>query len=656
MNYANRRARVVLGIAIVLIAGLHAAYYCLPLPSGDGGTYLLLARKLLAGEYFFSASRDTFPLLYRTPGYPLFLALLALLPGNTLKNIVLAQHLLGLLSALAIYKTGLAVWNRRLPAAAGAVFAGLHFHFLYLASYPLSETLAVFFSCALLCLAVTLSDNEKAGLAGFAFCGLAAACAGLCRPELFGLGLLCAVFIYSGGNARAGLRPGRAAVFLLPVLLFAGAWGLRNGLLFDYPGLTPNSQAAFFDGPAGRVIRAGQAAPDIVNTPAMESRGADGGVNRAVFFLVGFGVPYQWSARRIGALALQAALADPPAYFRASFGQLYKTLFAGSAWPPSGITESMPDLFTAASPRTGFAGFLSGLGKIDGWLESVFLAPLFLAGCALALYSRRSKSGLLLAAAPLYLLAAYAFLSPMNLRYRVVAEPFMGLLAANAAYRACLLLAGRGRDYLQDKPGKFMPAWLSGGAPALVLAAAFLAWGLFMAGLCRAYDRRVHFTEAEPLLGALARDPADNTALVRLGQLSNERGLYLAALRYFDRALLRAPADKAAAGGRAEALFKMGRGGEALDELSRLLVAHPGASDVLYNIALINYLSGDSGKAVENFSKVLGTPSVPEGIRRHAFDVRAELLLKAGWKSKAGKTRRVPGLLDKAIGKMRKQI
>ena len=133
---------------LAAIFAIRAAYSFLPAPPGDGGSYLLAANKLLAGDYLFSYGKDSFPLLYRTPLYPIFLAFLSLIHGNTIKIVLLFQRLLGALNAIILYKTGTRIWGSRPVALAGALFAGLHFHFLYAESYPLSETLAVFLLCS----------------------------------------------------------------------------------------------------------------------------------------------------------------------------------------------------------------------------------------------------------------------------------------------------------------------------------------------------------------------------------------------------------------------------------------------------------------------------------------------------------------------------
>jgi 4-amino-4-deoxy-L-arabinose transferase-like glycosyltransferase len=616
-----------MGAVFICIAGFRAAYFFLPPAAGDGGMYLLIAKKLLSGEYFFSADPDTFTLLYRTPGYPLFLALLSFLPGAVERTAAAAQHLLGLLSAFLIYKIALLAWGRRSVAAAGALFVGLHFHFPYFESYLLSETLSVFLACAALYCALSLGGNKNAGPAAFALGGLVAACAALCRPELLVLLGACAVFLLAGAGVPAFGRPLKLAAYVLPAAMLLGAWTLRNGLLYDYWGLTPNSQITFFSGPAGRCLKAGEVEPDIVSSELLKYRFSDGLGNRAVTALTGRGIFYQWTATQAGALAARSVVSAPGAYFRASFRQLYDLLRPGLTWPPRDITETVPDLFSPVNAARQPAWFLRLAGAVDGFFESFFLVPLFLAGCGLAVFQRSSRAGLLLAAVPACLLLVYAFLSPVSIRYRVVAEPFMGLLAANAVFSALSRLSGGKEIFPVKGSGPGAPAWMSAKWAAPVLMAALCCWCWFLYGLAKAYRARALSSspEAASLLNAALGGRLGKEALVRLGYLANERGLYPEALRYSDLALGLDRGNKMAADSRAEALFRMGRGREALAELNRTLAAYPGSADVLYNMAWINYLSDEKGKAAENFDRAIKLPGLPPALRANARLLRNKI-------------------------------
>ncbi len=609
MKGAGGRSRLLLAGAALALAGaiaLRVLYSFQPPPSGDGGLYLHTAGKILSGEYFFSGGARTFDLLYRTPGYPLFLAAIERLSGGSRQVMVLAQHLLGVLSALLAWSIGRRLWG----GAAGALaflFAGLHFHFVYLEAYPLSEPLGVFLLLASFRLALHAGESgARPAAAGLA--GLAAGAAALCRSELALLLPAYAVYLYAARGPGRRLAP--VAAFLLPGALLLGSWTLRNGLLFDYWGLTPNSAITLFSGPAGDCAVPACGPSDPVCTQAFASQYADGRVNRGVELLERFGVPYHWSARRIGGLASAAAAGSPACWAKGSLAQLRDSLFTGVTWPPRDLTENIPPLLTAGSGGAG--EILGALGRADGLLEGWLLAPLFLAGC-LAAALRRRREELLLAACALALLLAYAFLSPLVPRYRVVPEALMGLLAAgfpvlvwNALRRTHLPRAGA------DTPP---PAWLGGRLPAAALAAGALCLLVFLGGLFRAavlLPRRS---------AAACRAGGGQAAEVCMGYDRLARGKFPAALKSFDAALAQVPADKAAGDGRAAALFRMGRGAESLAELERGLKLYGPSPDTLFNMAVIDHLSG-SPAAAGRLDALLKRKDLPPVIRAAAAEMR----------------------------------
>ncbi|HCC47862.1 MAG TPA: hypothetical protein DEQ38_07075 [Elusimicrobia bacterium] len=599
-----------LAVIALAAAGLRAAYACLPRPEGDGGLYLLLAGKILAGEYFFSFSGDSFPLLYRTPVYPAFLALASFLPGSVEAAAAAVQRLLGLLTVCLVYRIALPAWGSRAAAAGGALFAAAHFHFLYFEAYPLSETLAVFLACAAVYYALALRSAGRPAARDLGLGGLLAGCAAMCRPELFLAAALCAWYVRGEGALLSKVR--RAALYLAPALLLAAGWTLRNGLLHDYWGLTPNSAITLFSGPAGRSLQPEDVGADFIGVQALKYRESQGLGNRAVSALEKEGIPYQWAAARMGRLAAGAALSRPGAYLRGSLRQLKELLFPRGEWPPSDITETMPDLFAPPLAETRTGKILSALGRADWFLERFLLPWLFLAGAILSFRRGGSGAGRLLAALPLGLLLIYAFLSPVSARYRVIAEPFMGLLAARAAQLLYLKLRGGAPPPAAAQPGRLLPAKFT----LTVLAAAGCLFVFFLTGVSRAYLERSR--ALPPAASAAGEGPA------RPGYLALRQGRYPQALKLFDKALA-GGRDKAAADGRAEALFRMGRGREALAELEATLLLNPGSADTLYNIGRLNYLSGENEAAVINLSGFMKLPGSPHEPRLRAAAMLAEL-------------------------------
>jgi Flp pilus assembly protein TadD len=146
-----------------------------------------------------------------------------------------------------------------------------------------------------------------------------------------------------------------------------------------------------------------------------------------------------------------------------------------------------------------------------------------------------------------------------------------------------------------------------------------------MAELSTTYEARsLSFSpEATPLLRAAAAEPPDKEALISLGYLSLKRVIYPGALKYFDRALKLDPGNKAASDGRAAALFRMGLGQEALEELKRGRALHGDSPDLYYNIAMIEYLSGDAAGAIKDLSRFLKFREITPAFRAQALALRA---------------------------------
>lgn len=610
-----RDKKLLLGGAILaLAAALRAAYGFLPLPQGDGGSYQLIAGKILSGNYFFAVSEDSFVMLYRTPVYPAFLALASLLPGPDGWAAASLQRLLGAAGVWLIYRIGLMLWANRYAAAAGAAFAAGHFHLLYFESYLLSETLSVFLLAAMFLYALKLRAGAPR-TADLLLGGSVAALAGLCRPELLLPAAFCVPLAGSWRAAAGREAARRTALYLLPVAMLCGAWALRNGLLYDYWGITPNSAIAFFDGPAGACLREGDASGDAVKRHAFLYSDVSGRANRGVSALKDEGISYQWSAPLIRRAALKAVLADPWCYLDGSLEQFRGLILAERPWPPADITETIPDLFRPGG-GPGPDGFFRALGAADGLLESTLLGPLFTVGLLAAFIRRRSPGETALAASTLGLLAVYAFLTPMTPRYRVVAEPFMALVAAGALHR----LTARRWPWAGSEPAE-APGLLPVGVTLPALACLFCAWAWFLHGVLLSYSQNRSLSSLPGAAQLLAADggarPGKET-LVRLGYLANSRHMPLKAERLLREALRKDPGDKMAADGLAEALFRTGRTGEALAELEKTFRVHPDAADVLYNIGRIKFLSGEKGAAAASLSAFLKKPDTPPAVRARA--------------------------------------
>jgi len=112
-------AVVVHGAAIAFVYARQGRIDAYAFNSLDCGEYYTIASNLVEhGTFSQSESPPLLPDTWRTPGYPLLLAGVMLVPGNSPAALILVQHLLAILSVLLVFQ----IASRRLrPPAAFAV-------------------------------------------------------------------------------------------------------------------------------------------------------------------------------------------------------------------------------------------------------------------------------------------------------------------------------------------------------------------------------------------------------------------------------------------------------------------------------------------------------------------------------------------------------
>ncbi|MFI5348414.1 MAG: hypothetical protein ACHQ2Z_02625, partial [Elusimicrobiota bacterium] len=384
----------------ILFLGAAALRWCcglLPVSRIDGGTYLVNANQILAGNYFFP-SPVTFPSLYRTPIYPVFAALLLRLTGSP-QAIPWAQHALGLATMAAVGFLSLRVWRSWTAAWLSAAFAGLHFHFLYMEGYVLSETLTVTLAYFSLCGVFVLREEPARAPSHWFAWGCCAASAALCRPEFVALAVFYAGVLFVGqGPWRT--RSARALLYLSPTLLGAALWICRNGVIADYWGLTPNSAITLVDGPAGQVVDWTRQPTDLVRAAKLRldpagASGCNNCGNSIVFELQKYRVDYAWTSMRLRRTALESIWRRPRAYLGFGLKNLRDLLLPRTLWPPADLTETIPGLWSDPE-HPDLSRFLQGWGRLDAALESRFLTPLFLSGVLFSVFISRRTDALIL--------------------------------------------------------------------------------------------------------------------------------------------------------------------------------------------------------------------------------------------------------------------
>lgn len=234
-------------LAILAALGLRLVFvFWFPGSSDDSEMYLQLARTWADHHiYGFVLNGQIFPTDLRTPGYPAFLAGVALLLGRSIRAILLSQAVLDVVTCFLT--AALAAWLA--PAGSGrrswiiALWLGATCPFL--ANYSavvLTEVLVTLLTAAALCcfalglrtkLELPILRDQSRHLTPFAYALLGAFLTGvatLVRPEMpLLLGLAALVYALRAGwtlGARKTiiLIGAMAGVFLLPLL----PWAARN--------------------------------------------------------------------------------------------------------------------------------------------------------------------------------------------------------------------------------------------------------------------------------------------------------------------------------------------------------------------------------------------------------------------------------------------
>lgn len=201
-----------------------------PSLTGDSNHYRILAENLLSKQAF-----DRFPDFYspedfRTPGYPLFLALLFLISGSWVFSAFLQSLIIASIPILT-YFLGEKVFNARVGIIAGFIVAldplRHFFSALTLSDAPFTALLLAVFVLFF----YALKDIERPGRKMF-IAGLVLGYAVLVRPigQFLAIFFILFWFFQKRGEIRQNLKP--VILFLIGFLVIVGAWSVRNQITF----------------------------------------------------------------------------------------------------------------------------------------------------------------------------------------------------------------------------------------------------------------------------------------------------------------------------------------------------------------------------------------------------------------------------------------
>jgi 4-amino-4-deoxy-L-arabinose transferase-like glycosyltransferase len=222
------------GIRLGLLAAVIVRRGLVALIQPDTASYLRPGRNLLLSGKFYSGG---LPELERTPGYPLFLALLG---GASPLVVIFAQVLLSAFSVLLVWRIARVLFaNPRTALVAAWLFAFEPLSVIY-SVLLLSETL--FLTLFLLSLERLVEFLRSHRLRTLAVAGLWLAAATFVRPVTYYLPLALAVGLFAVLARTPGMRPGlywkAPAVLLLSTMPWLAAWQFRNFVETGFAGFS----------------------------------------------------------------------------------------------------------------------------------------------------------------------------------------------------------------------------------------------------------------------------------------------------------------------------------------------------------------------------------------------------------------------------------
>jgi hypothetical protein len=226
---------VLLAVCVVVCAtpGFIVAIASRPdLKGGDGPEYHQIALNLLQHDSFSADQGPPYePTLFRTPGYPLFLAAIYGLIHESIRAVWIVQVMLFWLSARLVSLIASQLFSGQVALIAGNLTL-LYLPLISLVPYHLTEVLSSFLLVCVLGLFLRI-NSDTSRLLPSALCGVTLALLVLVRPSysLLFSGLL--PFFPWRARRQQVLR--NAMCLLLTLAVPLGYWMIRNSLLARRP-------------------------------------------------------------------------------------------------------------------------------------------------------------------------------------------------------------------------------------------------------------------------------------------------------------------------------------------------------------------------------------------------------------------------------------
>ena len=197
----------------------------------DSLSYVYPAQTWLTYGRFWEAVSSS-PLLLRTPGYPVFLAVISFITGNLTWAVAAVQNVLSALLVWPVYRTARELAGTQ-AARISAVLTGVSVLYFSLSFAVLSETLCTFLLAWFVYFSVSFLKSPRTRTLLIAAVCLAAAI--YVRPAAYYFTFLAALLF----SVRPHVPFKKVLLgFIIPLAVLLGAWHLRNVAVAGYPGFS----------------------------------------------------------------------------------------------------------------------------------------------------------------------------------------------------------------------------------------------------------------------------------------------------------------------------------------------------------------------------------------------------------------------------------
>jgi hypothetical protein len=231
-----KRVLLVMGLAVhalVVSAVFYRSGEIAPyaFASLDSREYYELAGNLLHhGVFSHSAEPPHEPDFWRVPGYPLFLAALMAVGGESPEFLVMAQHVLSIANVLLVFVIASSLLSPPRALIAAAVFLLEPYHLFY-ANWLLATT---WFTTLILLLWWLWARRQSLGILGHVLIGVLSGFAILVRPVailvpfLLAIGVLWREIRHRRGQGAWGRALRCGVPLIVCAMLIVGSWMYRN--------------------------------------------------------------------------------------------------------------------------------------------------------------------------------------------------------------------------------------------------------------------------------------------------------------------------------------------------------------------------------------------------------------------------------------------